>query len=225
MRREILIAWVCAAGMVMASKGARPPTDSSISYQGQLKQSGSPLTGTADLVFTLWDAAAGGFQIGFTAQRLNTPLANGLFTVDVDFGIEAFASDPRWIEVQVRSPAGTGSFTTLTPRQRVRPAPYALYALNGTGGSQGPAGPTGPTGPAGQQGPSGPTGPQGSVGATGPTGNAGTPGATGPAGPTGSPGTAGATGPAGSTGTSGAAGPTGPTGPPGTQGRAGPGPE
>jgi hypothetical protein len=35
----------------------------------------------------------------------------------MDFGAGAFNGDGRWLEVPVRSPAGSGAYTTLTPRQ------------------------------------------------------------------------------------------------------------
>jgi hypothetical protein len=51
---------------------------------------------------------------------------NGLFTVVIDFGGGAFNGAARWLEIGVRCPAGSGSYTTLSPRQALRAAPYAL---------------------------------------------------------------------------------------------------
>ena len=58
-------------------------------------------------------------------------LVNGLFTVDLDFGADAFTGQARWLEVEARTPAwdGVGAeppFVMLTPRQGLTPAPYAL---------------------------------------------------------------------------------------------------
>ena len=100
-----------------------------ISFQGQLYQSGAPVNGTCDFQFGLWTALSGPAQVGATQSALNLVVSKGLFLVDtLDFGANAFNGDPRWIEVAIRCPAGSGGFTTLTPRLPIRPAPYALYA-------------------------------------------------------------------------------------------------
>jgi len=53
----------------------------------------------------------------------------GLFTVKLDFGSNIFTGETIFLEIGVRS-AGSGSFTTLTPRQELTASPYALYAPN-----------------------------------------------------------------------------------------------
>ena len=143
----------CLAALAAVPASARPPTDPSFTYQGQIKVAGQPLNGTADFIFTLHNASTGGSQVGNTLILLNSNLVKGLLTVDLDFGPGVFNGDGRWIQVQVRSPAGGGTYTTLTPRQLVLPAPYALYALNGNLGPQGATGPSGSAGATGATGP------------------------------------------------------------------------
>src|SRR6185295_5440108 len=121
----------------------------------------------------------------------------GRFTVTLDFGAGMFNGQARWMEIQVRYPAATGTWTTLSPRQAMLPTPYAITALNAPAGSQGPAGPQGPIGPAGPVGAQGPAGPAGAAGSPGSPGSPGAPGATGAQGPQGPQGAAGAAGPAG----------------------------
>ncbi|NUQ47242.1 MAG: tail fiber domain-containing protein [Phycisphaerae bacterium] len=105
-------------------------------YQGQLKNAGSPLTDLADFQFSLWDAAgagnppSGGNQIGSLMSVDNVDVVDGLFTVNIDFGSGAFDGQARWLQIAVRSPAGSGAFTTLSPRQPLSPVPHALVALN-----------------------------------------------------------------------------------------------
>ncbi len=213
MRNGLRVLFVGLALAVAPAAALGEPTDRSFTYQGQLKKAGLPLNGTADVVFTLWDAAAGGSQVGLTLSVPGASLLQGLFTVDLDFGASAFNGEGRWLEIQVRNPAGAGAYTTLAPRQPILPTPYALFALNGNPGPTGPtgaAGPTGALGPTGSQGPTGIQGPQGVAGPTGAQGLQGNTGGAGPTGVAGPTGTAGGTGPAGPTG---AQGPTGVGGP------------
>ncbi len=98
-------------------------------YQGQLVQNGTPLNATCDLQFGLWDAPDAGTQIGTTQIKTSVSITRGLFTIpDLNFGAGAFDGNARWLEIAVRCPAGSGSYTPLSPRQALTPAPYALYA-------------------------------------------------------------------------------------------------
>lgn len=183
------------AAVVMAllcPRASGEPVGSAFTYQGVLDRDGSPVTGLADIRFSLWDAPSGGANVASTLVALNVPVAGGRFAVELDFGVAPFSGEARYLQMDVRQPAGSGAYRTLLPRQSILPTPFALYALNG--GAQGPPGPAGPagatgaTGPAGAAGPQGPSGPAGAAGATGATG------ATGPEGPMGP---VGAAGPAG----------------------------
>ncbi len=220
-KKFVAAAGLCAA--VFASPSALAgPLDSSFTYQGKLSQANSPVTSSCDFRFRLYDAVSGGTQIGAELGIDDTTPDNGLITVSLDFGLAAFQGDGRYLEIDVRSPAGSGTWTTLAPRQTVAAAPYALWALNsepGPVGPQGPVGPVGPQGPAGNDGLAGPAGPVGPVGPQGPAGSNGTVGPAGPAGPMGPQGPAGSNGP---TGPAGPAGPMGPQGPAGTVGPQGP---
>jgi hypothetical protein len=51
---------------------------------------------------------------------------DGLLNAELDFGANAFDGSARWLEIAVRSPTGSGDFTTLSPRQPLTVAPYAL---------------------------------------------------------------------------------------------------
>jgi hypothetical protein len=110
------------------------PVGNEFTYQGQLKDGGIPANGDYDFVFRLFDAATGGTQIGGDVEIDGWPVSEGLFTVELDFGPDIFTGDARWIEVGVREGGGGGGvYTTLSPRQPVNAAPYALYALDGPG--------------------------------------------------------------------------------------------
>ncbi|MBK9121304.1 MAG: hypothetical protein IPM18_17125 [Phycisphaerales bacterium] len=125
MRKQFMAA-LLAAGVC----GALTAQASTFTFQGQVRQAGLPINGTADFQFRLYTAAEGGSQIGLTLTRTNVTVVDGLFTVELDYGLGAFPGAPRWIGISVRSPAGGGSYTTLAPRQPVRSAPYSIFALS-----------------------------------------------------------------------------------------------
>lgn len=104
-------------------------------YQGVLKNAGTPLNGTVDLRFTLWDAAAGGNQIGVALAVNAASLTNGLITTSLDFGVSAFGGSQRFLQIEVDTTpgGGAGPFVTLTPRQPLTAVPYAMFALAGSG--------------------------------------------------------------------------------------------
>ena len=101
-----------------------------ITYQGVLNDNKQPANGLYDLNFVLRDAPTGGAQVGFSSGFRNVPVTNGLFTVQLDFGANAFNGSPRWLEIGVLpggSPPSQG-FPSLSPRQPLTAAPQALYA-------------------------------------------------------------------------------------------------
>ncbi|MGI9015096.1 MAG: hypothetical protein ACR2GY_12740 [Phycisphaerales bacterium] len=110
----------------------QPAAADIFTYQGELRQGGEAVNDNCDFRFTLWDAAVGGVQIGAQVNVNNVALVDGRVTADLDFGAAAFNGANRWIQVAVRCPAGSGGYTTLTPRQAVRPTPYALKSLGNT---------------------------------------------------------------------------------------------
>jgi hypothetical protein len=95
-------------------------------YQGYLRQSGTPVNANHDFQFSLWTAASGGTQVGSTQTLTNVSVQNGLFTVSLDFGNVWYGAD-RFLQIAVR-PAGSGSYTTLSPRVKINPTPYAIRA-------------------------------------------------------------------------------------------------
>jgi hypothetical protein len=98
-------------------------------YNGRLNDNGAPANGNYDLRFTLYDAEVG--MNGVAGPLLVTPVAvaNGLFSVRVDFGARVFSGPARWLEISVR-PVGVGDFTSLAPRQEVTSSPYAIRAAS-----------------------------------------------------------------------------------------------
>jgi hypothetical protein len=103
---------------------AQAPLGSGFMYQGRLKQHGAPFTGVVDLSFDLFAAESGGTSLGSQAI-LDVAVTDGLFVVELnavgEFGADAFRGDARWLEVAVDG-------STLTPRQKLAAAPYALHS-------------------------------------------------------------------------------------------------
>ena len=78
------------------------PVGSAFTYQGRLTDGGAPASGVYDLEFQLFDASAGGSQIGSTQLKDDVSVAEGFFTVTLDFGAAAFAGNARWLSIGVR---------------------------------------------------------------------------------------------------------------------------
>src|ERR1043165_6326845 len=97
-------------------------------YQGKVELTGSPVTGTADFQFRLFDSSSGGTQIGSTQNLTGVSITNGLLNTPLDLGTGSLNGSARFLEVAVRSPSNTGNFVILTPRQRLSPTPYASFA-------------------------------------------------------------------------------------------------
>lgn len=107
--------------------GAAQAQTSSFTYQGRLNDTGTPANASYDFQFKLFDAVAGGNQIGSTNSQTNVTVTNGVFSVSLDFGSAAFPGAARFLEISLRL-AGGGAFTTLTPRRPLNSVPYAVAA-------------------------------------------------------------------------------------------------
>jgi hypothetical protein len=122
-----IIKWLALA--VLAIFNLQPATafaqgTTAFTYQGQLHDGGTNANGAYTMIFKLCDAASGGNQVGSTITTSAT-LANGLFSVNLDFGAGAFTGNARWLDITVTN---GGTVQTLSPRVQVLPSPYALFS-------------------------------------------------------------------------------------------------
>ena len=108
----------------------RAPAGNAFLFQGRMEEGGVPSSGSFDFEFQLFDAASGIVNPSATATIPDLQVTNGLFSVPLDFGTNAFQGQQRFIEVRVRPGASSGAYTTLPARQELTPAPYALFAAN-----------------------------------------------------------------------------------------------
>ncbi len=112
-----------ASGQVEAPNPA--PGVSGFTYQGVLKENGSPVTDSCQMAFRLYGSPGGSDLVG-TPYTTTVSVAGGLFSQALDFGEGAFDGTQRWVEVMVKC-TGDSSFTALE-RQEVKATPYALSA-------------------------------------------------------------------------------------------------
>ena len=115
--------------LVAMSAGTAHGQTTAFTYQGQLSDAGALANGSYDVRFALFDSAAGGAQIGANQGVPAVPVSAGVFTVQLDFGVNAFPGANRFVEIGVK-PAGGGSYTTLAPRQQISSSPYAIRTLS-----------------------------------------------------------------------------------------------
>ena len=125
--RNPLLAMALAIALALPVSVHAQALTPAFTYQGELRSAGSPANASFDMQFRLYGAEAGGSQIGPVVTRLAVPVANGLFSVPLDFGAAQFAGDRQWLEIAIR-PAGGGAYETLSPRTEVTAAPYAWGA-------------------------------------------------------------------------------------------------
>jgi len=121
-----------AAGLTWAQgpeppgEGVQPQGDVSIaaivahkiSYQGVLKENGSPVTGNRNMTFRLYSDSNCTTQVGSDITVNNVPVTNGLFNVSFTPGAY-FNGQALWLKVLVGG-------TDLGMCQEILPVPYAL---------------------------------------------------------------------------------------------------
>jgi hypothetical protein len=126
----VVIGLVCGAAIIMPGSAAplRAPMGTAFTYQGFLNDDGSPANGLYDFEFELYDDEVAGGQVGSTLMLQDVTVAEGYFTVELDFG-DWFDGTELWLEIRVRPGVSTGGYQQLLPRQPLTAVPYANFAL------------------------------------------------------------------------------------------------
>lgn len=122
-----LLAVETAAILCVAAPTRLPAQGSAFTYQGRLMANGQPADGIYDLRVALYDQGVGGTALALVTNR-PMQVSGGLFTVTLDFGLQAFDGNPRWLELAVRTNGASGPYFILNPRQPATPTPYAITA-------------------------------------------------------------------------------------------------
>ncbi len=130
----VAVVVIAVAGFLLSSgvlqaqfAGSISSVSSNISYQGQLTDSaGQPLTGNYNLKFRLYNAEAGGDQVGSEIDKGTVAVSQGLFSVVLPVEASEFDGQALWLEMEVND-------ETLSPRQEILPVPYALHTLSPPG--------------------------------------------------------------------------------------------
>ena len=100
-----------------------------MNFQGRLTNTGgTPITGSKNVTFRLFDSVSTGTKIGTDQTRTVICDPNGVFSALVSFESSLFDGSDRWIEVQV-----VGDLDPMSPRQKVAAVPYAYTTIAGGG--------------------------------------------------------------------------------------------
>ncbi len=124
--QNIFIGSICIC--LLASAAFAQTT--AFNFQGRLNDGANPANGNVEMQFKLFDALAGGNQIGAIVSRPNVAVINGIFAAPLDFGAAAFDGSARFVEIGVRPTGNTNGFSILNPRQAILSTPYAIQAKN-----------------------------------------------------------------------------------------------
>lgn len=120
--KRLLFAICLPLAMVLPA-AAQVPLEPSVTYQGFVTDNGDPIPGPTvyAMTFRVFATATGGTAL--TTVNQNVTVEESLFTASLAVPTSVWNGEDRWLEIQV----GT---QILTPRQKVRPVPYAVYALS-----------------------------------------------------------------------------------------------
>ena len=113
---------------LLALAASTPAQAEPFTYQGLLRDSGSA-TADYDFEVVLYDAASDGGVVAGPFSFDNVALDNGRALLEIDPPGTTFTGPDRWLELRVRrGPDDLQPYTTLLPRQKLHPTPYAQHA-------------------------------------------------------------------------------------------------
>lgn len=127
--------------LFLLASGVQAQT-TAFTYQGQLKDGTEAANGSYDLSFSLFGQESSGVALAGPVYADDQAVVNGLFTVNPDFGSAELSGGDRWVEVGVRpgsvdnADRTPGTYTVLSPRQRITSVPYSIRSLSAASAAQ-----------------------------------------------------------------------------------------
>src|SRR6266704_2925649 len=95
----------CLTVALLATINSQLPTlcaqGTAFTYQGRLTDNGALATNLYDFQFNVFATNSGGSPLTGAVSLDDVPVANGLFTVLLDFGGAPFDGNGRWLEIAV----------------------------------------------------------------------------------------------------------------------------
>jgi hypothetical protein len=124
MKRIKFCVFCLVVGLVLSIQTASAQSGI-FNYQGSLRDGANPANGMYDFRFTVYSDPTGGSVLGGPVNMGNTPVANGIFSVNVPIGYAPFSGASRYLQVEVKV-AGSATYTALNPRQFIADSPYSV---------------------------------------------------------------------------------------------------
>jgi len=118
--------------ILSAVTGIQAAVASRISYQGMLKESGAPVTGSRNMVFRLHKNSTCSAKLGSDIVKNGVPVVEGLFTVTLDVPQSSFNGQALWLQVLVTGVSlGCHEITATPYALSLRPGAVISDTLTG----------------------------------------------------------------------------------------------
>lgn len=128
-RKSIVCVWLTVFWLGSIGNAQLSPT--AFTWSGGLTYTGGFLKGEYDLLFRLFDQHTGGNQLGLDCIRDNVDASDGFVRyVELDFGIDVFDGETRWLEISYRAPGEEVPHQTLDAARKA----VSRFYLPMTGG-------------------------------------------------------------------------------------------
>ena len=131
MNRKRLVGFAICFACVLLAAGGALGVPGLLNFQGKLADdAGTPLNGSYNLYFRIYDAATGGTEL-WAEQHNNVLVINGIYNVQLGSGdhldAAVFSGDARYLQVEVYN-SDSSSWEVLSPRLRITSVAFSIKA-------------------------------------------------------------------------------------------------